>query len=109
MPEAVIVETARTPIGRAFKGSLTDYRPDDLCAFIVDDLMNKVPVVDRASVVDVMVGAANHAGEQGYNVARNVAVLAGLPDTVFSVAPDLLARAADARVVAVAMADPSGR
>src|SRR6059036_3647366 len=82
MPEAVIVETARTPIGRAFKGSLKDYRPDDLCAFIVDDLMGKVPAVDRASVVDVMVGAANHAGEQGYNVARNVAVLAGLPDTV---------------------------
>ena len=82
MPEAVIVETARTPIGRAFKGSLKDYRPDNLCAFIVDDLMGKVPAVDRASVVDVMVGAANHAGEQGYNVARNVAVLAGLPDTV---------------------------
>jgi acetyl-CoA C-acetyltransferase len=82
MPEAVIVATARTPIGRAFKGSLIDARPDDLGAFIVDTLMNKVPGVDRASVEDVIIGAANHAGSQGMNVARNIASLAGLPDTV---------------------------
>ena len=82
MPEAVIVETARTPIGRAMKGSLKDVRPDDMGAFIIDDLMKKVPAVDRASIVDVMMGAANHSGEQGMNFARNCAVLAGLPDTV---------------------------
>src|SRR5256714_6565674 len=82
MPEAVIVATARTPIGRAFKGSLVEARPDDLGAFIVDTLMNKVPAVDRASVEDVIIGAANHAGSQGMNVARNIAALAGLPDTV---------------------------
>src|SRR5947199_5940228 len=82
MQEAVIVATARTPIGRAFKGSLVDARPDDLGAFIVDTLMNKVPAVDRASVEDVIIGAANHAGAQGMNVARNIAALAGLPDTV---------------------------
>src|SRR4051795_6633981 len=82
MPEAVIVATARTPIGRAFKGSLIDARPDDLGAFIVDTLLNKVPAVDRASVEDVIIGAANHAGAQGMNVARNIAALAGLPDTV---------------------------
>ncbi|HEX2038709.1 MAG TPA: acetyl-CoA C-acyltransferase, partial [Acidimicrobiales bacterium] len=82
MPEAVIVATARTPIGRAFKGSLKDVRADDLCAFIVAELMKKVPAVDPASVDDVIIGAANHAGEQSMNLARNVAALAGLPDTV---------------------------
>src|SRR5205814_9494841 len=82
VPEAVIVETARTPIGRAMKGSLKDVRPDDMGAFIIDDLMKKVPAVDRASVVDVMLGSANHSGEQGMNHARNCAALAGLPDTV---------------------------
>src|SRR5438067_9135554 len=82
MPEAVIVETARTPIGRAMKGSLKDARPDDMGGFIIDDLMKKVPAVDRASVVDVMMGSANHSGEQGMNHARNCAALAGLPDTV---------------------------
>jgi acetyl-CoA C-acetyltransferase len=82
MPEAVIVETARTPIGRALKGSLKDVRPDDMGAFIIKDLMGKVPAVDPASVVDVMLGSANHSGEQGMNHARNCAVLAGLPDSV---------------------------
>jgi acetyl-CoA C-acetyltransferase len=82
MPEAVIVATARTPIGRAFKGSLVDARPDDMGGFIVKSLMDKVPEVDPASVEDVMVGAANGAGEQSMNVARNIALLAGLPDTV---------------------------
>src|SRR5688500_8827925 len=82
MPEAVIVATARTPIGRAFKGSLKDYRADDLAAFIVADLMKKAPAVDPASVDDVIIGAANHAGEQSMNLARNVGALAGLPDTV---------------------------
>src|SRR3954454_24906203 len=82
MPEAVIVETARTPIGRALKGSLKDVRPDDMGAFIIRDLMAKVPAVDPASVVDVMLGSANHSGEQGMNHARNCAALAGLPDSV---------------------------
>jgi acetyl-CoA C-acetyltransferase len=82
MPEAVIVATARTPIGRAKKGSLTDVRIDDLGGFIVKTLLEKVPGVDPGSVEDVIMGAANHAGEQGMNVARNIAALAGLPDTV---------------------------
>ncbi len=82
MPEAVIVATARSPIGRAFKGSLVDYRPDDMCAFIVKSLLEKVPQLDLADVVDVMIGSANHAGEQGMNEARNIALLAGLPDSV---------------------------
>ena len=82
MPEAVIVATARTPIGRAKKGSLVDVRIDDLGGFIVQTLLEKVPGVDPAGVDDVIIGAANHAGEQGMNVARNIAMLAGLPDTV---------------------------
>ncbi len=82
MSEAVIVATARSPIGRAFKGSLVDYRPDDMCAFIVKSLLDKVPQLDPADVVDVMIGSANHAGEQGMNEARNIALLAGLPDSV---------------------------
>src|SRR4051794_12168065 len=82
MSEAVIVATARTPIGRAFKGSLVDYRADDMAGFIVKSLLEKVPAVDPASVEDVIIGSANHAGEQGMNEARNIAMLAGLPDTV---------------------------
>jgi acetyl-CoA C-acetyltransferase len=82
MPEAVIVATARTPIGRAFKGSLKDVRIDDLGGFIIKTLLEKVPAVDKASVDDVIMGAANHVGEQGMNMARNMAMLAGLPDTV---------------------------
>jgi acetyl-CoA C-acetyltransferase len=81
MPEAVIVATSRSPIGRAFKGSLVNQRIDDLGGFIINDLMTKAGV-DGAEVDDVIMGAANHGGEQGYNFARNVAMLAGLPDTV---------------------------
>ena len=82
MPEAVIVATARSPIGRAHKGSLTDVRIDDMGGFIVKTLLEKAPAVDKGDIDDVIIGAANHAGEQGVNVARNVAMLAGLPDTV---------------------------
>ena len=82
MPEAVIVATARSPIGRAFKGSLKDYRIDDLAGLMIQRLLEKVPAVDPASVDDVIMGAANHVGEQSFNMARNMAMLAGLPDTV---------------------------
>jgi acetyl-CoA C-acetyltransferase len=82
MPEAVIVATARTPIGRAFKGSLKDVRIDDLGGFIIKTLLEKAPAVKPADVDDVIMGAANHVGEQGMNMARNMAMLAGLPDTV---------------------------
>ena len=82
MEEAVIVATARTPIGRAYKGSLVTYRADDLAGFIVDDLLKKAPALDRAEIDDVIIGAANHVGEQSLNLGRNVAALAGIPDTV---------------------------
>ncbi|MEI6570958.1 MAG: acetyl-CoA C-acyltransferase, partial [Actinomycetes bacterium] len=79
MPEAVIVATARTPIGRANKGSLVDCRPDDLAAGIVDAALAKVPLLDPAEVEDLLIGCAQPAGEQGYNLARVVALLAGMP------------------------------
>jgi acetyl-CoA C-acetyltransferase len=78
MPEAVIVATGRTPIGRAFKGSLVDLRPDDLTAFVVREVLNKVPQLDPAEVEDLIVGCGQPAGESGFNVARVAAILAGL-------------------------------
>ncbi len=82
MSEAVIVATARSPIGRAYKGSLIDVRADDLAGFAIDALMSKVPEVDRASVADVMVGCALTHHEQGFNVARPASLLGGMPESV---------------------------
>jgi acetyl-CoA C-acetyltransferase len=82
VPEAVIVATARTPIGRAYKGSLIDVRADDLAGFAINAVMEKVPEVERASVEDVMVGCALTHHEQGYNVARPASMLGGMPDSV---------------------------
>ncbi len=79
MAEAVIVATARTPIGRAGKGSLTAMRPDDLGALIVGDVLAHVPELDPSQVEDLLVGTAQPAGEGGYNLARVIALLAGLP------------------------------
>jgi acetyl-CoA C-acetyltransferase len=81
MPEAVIVAAARSPIGRAFKGSLTSIRPDDLLAQIVSAALAKVPALDPASVEDLIVGCGLPGGEQGFNLARVTAILLGL-DTV---------------------------
>ncbi len=78
MPEAVIVATSRTPIGRAVKGSLADVRPDDMSAFIIDDVIGKVPQIEGSDVEDVMWGCAQPAGEAGYNIARLSGLLAGL-------------------------------
>ncbi|GAB3588651.1 acetyl-CoA C-acetyltransferase [Calidifontibacter terrae] len=78
MPEAVIVSTARTPIGRAFKGSLKDIRPDDLAAQTVLAALAKVPGLDPKTIDDLYLGCAEPWGEHGNNLARVVAVLAGL-------------------------------
>jgi acetyl-CoA C-acetyltransferase len=78
MPEAVIVAAARSPIGRAVKGSLKDIRPDDLAATIVRAALDKVPQLDPASIDDLYVGCGLPGGEQGFNLARVVAVLLGL-------------------------------
>jgi acetyl-CoA C-acetyltransferase len=76
--DAVIVATARTPIGRASKGSLVDCRPDDLGALIVRALLDKVPALDPGEVEDVIWGCAQPAGEAGFNLARVTGILAGL-------------------------------
>jgi acetyl-CoA C-acetyltransferase len=84
MPEAVIVATARSPIGRAFKGSLTGIRPDDLAAQMVAAVLAKVPGLDPADIGDLILGCGLPGGEQGFNMARVVAVLLGhdhLPGT----------------------------
>jgi len=77
VPEAVIVATARSPIGRAMKGSLRDLRPDDLTATIVRAALDKVPALDPADIDDLMVGCGLPGGQQGFNLARIVAVLLG--------------------------------
>ena len=80
MPEAVIVSTARSPIGRAMKGSLIECRPDDLAATIVKAALAKVPQLDPNTVQDLLLGCGEPAGESGFNIARVVAILAGMPD-----------------------------
>src|SRR5213082_3538645 len=77
MPEAVIVATARSPIGRAFKGSLKDIRPDVLTAQMITKVMEKVPQLTAADIDDLLLGCGLPGGEQGYNMARVVAVLLG--------------------------------
>jgi acetyl-CoA C-acetyltransferase len=78
MPEAVIVSTARSPIGRAFKGSLKDVRPDDLTATIVRAALDKIPELDPHDIDDLMLGCGLPGGEQGYNLGRVVAVQLGM-------------------------------
>jgi acetyl-CoA C-acetyltransferase len=78
MPEAVIVATARSPIGRAGKGSLVDVRSDDLAKTIVETALAKVPALDPHLVEDLYLGCGLPGGEQGFNMARVVAVMLGL-------------------------------
>src|SRR3954453_20895321 len=87
MPEAVIVSTARSPIGRAFKGSLVDFRPDDLTATIIKAALDQVPALDAKDIDDLMLGCGLPGGEQGFNMARVVAVMLGydfLPGTTIT-------------------------
>ncbi len=87
MPEAVIVATARSPIGRAGKGSLVDLRPDDLAAAMVSAALTQVPELDPADIDDLMLGCGLPGGEQGFNMARVVAVMLGfdhLPGTTIT-------------------------
>lgn len=79
MSEVVIVDAVRTPIGRAVKGSLKDVRADDLAAIPLKALQERNPGVDWAETDDVLMGAASGEGEQGFNIARNASLLAGLP------------------------------
>src|SRR5215210_4644070 len=78
MPEAVVVAAARTPIGRARKGSLVDVRPDDLAAGVIRAALAQVPALDPAELDDLYVGCARPQDGHGGNVARRVGVLLGL-------------------------------
>src|ERR1700710_2670400 len=78
MPEAVIVDAIRTPIGRAAKGSLREVRTDDLAAVPLKALVERNPDVDFSETVDVMMGCGFQMGEAGYNIGRNASLLAGL-------------------------------
>src|SRR4029453_16172186 len=80
MTEAVIVSTARTPIGRAMKGSLVECRPHDLTAHIVKAALAKVPELDPTTIHDLILGCGQPAGDAGFNIARVSAILAGLDD-----------------------------
>jgi acetyl-CoA C-acetyltransferase len=87
MPEAVVVATARSPIGRAFKGSLTSIRPDNLTSAMVTAALAQVPQVDPAQISDLILGCGLPGGEQGYNMARVVAIMLGydsLPGTTIT-------------------------
>ncbi|HWO49385.1 MAG TPA: acetyl-CoA C-acyltransferase [Solirubrobacterales bacterium] len=86
MPEAVIVDTLRTPIGRAFKGSLTQLRPEEAGAFVIDRLLERNPDVDPALVQDVIAGVGMPQGLQAFNVARIMSILSeNLPETTTGV------------------------
>ncbi|MDR9389974.1 MAG: acetyl-CoA C-acyltransferase [Wenzhouxiangella sp.] len=82
MSDAYIIAAVRTPVGRAFKGGFRNYRPDDLLAHALKEALNEVPELDPARIEDVIVGCAMPEAEQGMNVARIGALLAGLPETV---------------------------
>src|ERR1700692_4920281 len=79
MPEAVIVSAVRTPVGRAYKGSLRSTRPDDLAALAIKEALARVPGLDPKEIDDVILGCAMPEGEQGMNIARIASLRAGLP------------------------------
>ena len=82
MPDAVIVDAVRSPIGRAFKGSLTQIRPDDLGAYVVDQLLERNPEVSPDTVEDLICGCGLPQGEQSFNIGRILVLLSRLPDSV---------------------------
>ncbi len=82
MKEAVIVSAVRTPVGKAKRGGMATVRPDEMGAAVIKELMNRTPNLDPAQIEDVVFGCAFPEGEQGMNIARMIALRAGLPDTV---------------------------
>ena len=79
MPEAVLVSSVRTPVGRAPKGTLATTRPDDLAAIAINGALARVSLLDKAEIDDVILGCAQPEGEAGFNMARFAALRAGLP------------------------------
>lgn len=82
MKEAVIVSAVRTPIGKAKRGGLATVRPDEMAATAIQELLKRTPNLDPAQIEDVVIGCAFPEGEQGMNMARMIALRAGLPDSV---------------------------
>jgi acetyl-CoA acyltransferase len=82
MQDAVIVSAVRTPVGKAKRGGLATVRPDDMAATVIKELLKRTPDLDSVEVEDVVIGCAFPEGEQGLNMARMIALRAGLPDTV---------------------------
>ena len=82
MKDAVIVSAVRTPVGKAKRGGLATVRPDEMAAATIKELLKRTPNLDPAEIEDVVFGCAFPEGEQGMNVARMIALRAGLPDTV---------------------------
>src|SRR2546428_2505388 len=82
MREAVIVTSSRTPLAKSFRGSFNMTRPDDLAAHCIQDLLRKVPQLDRAEIEEVVLGCGQPFGQQGNNVARVALIRAGLPPSV---------------------------
>jgi acetyl-CoA acetyltransferase len=85
MREAVIVASSRTGLAKSFRGSFNMTRPDDLAAHCIRDVLGKAPALDPREVEDVILGCAQPHGVQGYNVARQAALLAGLPASTAAV------------------------
>ena len=82
MKDAVIVSAVRTPVGRAKRGALATVRPDDMAASVIKELLKRTPNLDPQEIEDVVIGCAFPEGEQGLNMARMIALRAGLPDSV---------------------------
>src|SRR5664279_4012468 len=102
MPEAVVVSSVRTPVGRAPKGVLATTRPDDLAAIALCGALDKVPALDKAEIEDVILGCAQPEGEAGFNMARMTALRAGLPVEVPGVTVN---RLCSSGLEAIALAD----
>src|SRR5688572_2778126 len=82
MKEVVIVSAVRTPVGKAKRGGLATVRPDEMAATVIQALLKRTPNLDPAEIEDVVIGCAFPEGEQGLNMARMIALRAGLPDSV---------------------------
>ena len=82
MKDAVIVSAARTPVGKAKRGGLATVRPDEMASTVIRELLQRTSNLDPAQIEDVVIGCAFPEGEQGLNMARMIALRAGLPDSV---------------------------
>lgn len=107
MSTAYIVDAVRTPIGK-FGGALSSVRPDDLAALVLRELMRRNPSLDKGAIEDVIIGAANQAGEDNRNTARMAALLAGLPITVPGVTVNRLCASGLQSIMDAARAIKSG-